>query len=246
MQLRDLILMTLLVTGLVGCAGVQPGASRYAHLSAKELLAAGQLDSDKGNYREAAQKLEAIDALYPFAPEVRQAQLELMYAYYKQGDDGALSALATAKRFLSIYPSDRHADYVYYLMGLVNFEQNKFTVRRLLSRRIELLDLDTFKDAFVNFSWLVTHYPKSKYLNNAIGCMYYIRDLLAMRELITAEFYLERKSYVAAINRANELIKAFPTSSSTKKALEILVAAYRALGLPLHTAQAETLLALNA
>ncbi len=246
MNLKGIFFAGFLALGVVGCSGVQTGASRYANLSAKELLVAGQLDSDKGNYSEAVQKLEAIDALYPFAPEARQAQIELMYAYYKQGDTGALSAIVTAKRFLSMYSSDRHADYAYYLMGLVNFEQNKFVVRRLLSRKVELLDLTTFKDAFINFSWLVTHFPKSKYLNNALGCMFYIRDLLATRELAIARFYLEHKSYVAAINRTNELIRQFPNSSSTKEALMILIESYRALNLPRETAQAEELLALNA
>ena len=66
------------------------------------------------NFSRAIKAYEALDVLYPFNRYAEKAQLELIYAYYKDGD--APSAKATAEHFIHLYPNSEHIDYAYYIM----------------------------------------------------------------------------------------------------------------------------------
>ena len=61
--------------------------------------------------------------------------------------------------------------------------------------------------------------------------MGHLREALARRELMVAEFYAGRKAWTAAAIRAEYLVSNFPSSASAAPALAIMVRAYRAMGL---------------
>ena len=60
--------------------------------------------------------------------------------------------------------------------------------------------------------------------------MLFLRDLIAKQEIEVAEFYIERKAYIAAVSRADYIISNLPNSEEVKKALEIKVQAYDLMG----------------
>ena len=60
--------------------------------------------------------------------------------------------------------------------------------------------------------------------------MVYLRNLIAKQEIYIAEYYIERKAYVAAVNRANYVIKHMSRTPEVVKALEISIIAYKELG----------------
>jgi outer membrane protein assembly factor BamD len=93
---------------------VKPEAELYS--SAMDKLSAG-------NYRPAIDDLEAMEARYPYGRYSEQAQLELVYAYYRSSQPAA--AKASAARFIRLHPDHEHVDYAYYLKGLTAFEENK-------------------------------------------------------------------------------------------------------------------------
>ena len=59
-----------------------------------------------------------------------QAQLELIYAYYKNVEPEA--AKASAERFIRLHPQHANVDYAYYLKGLASFDQDRGLVARFL------------------------------------------------------------------------------------------------------------------
>jgi outer membrane protein assembly factor BamD len=59
--------------------------------------------------------------------------------------------------------------------------------------------------------------------------MVFLRNLIAKKEIYVATFYMERKAFVAALNRANYVIEHLPNSSQVEEALEIKVQAYKEL-----------------
>jgi outer membrane protein assembly factor BamD len=61
--------------------------------------------------------------------------------------------------------------------------------------------------------------------------MIYLRNLFASYELHIADYYFQRKAYVAAANRANEIIQRYQGAPEVKKALIIMIKSYRILGL---------------
>ena len=64
---------------------------------------------------------EALTARYPFAPESRQARLDLIYAYYRGRE--AESAIDAADTFIRENPTHPRIDYAWYVKGLVDFER---------------------------------------------------------------------------------------------------------------------------
>ena len=92
-------------------------------------------------------------------------------------------------------------------------------------------DLSNKKLAYLSFNELIKHYPRSRYAGDAKVRMLYIRNLVAEKQLETAYFYFHRGAYVAAVNRASEVIQHYDGTPAVIPALVILVKSYRHLGL---------------
>ena len=56
--------------------------------------------------------------------------------------------------------------------------------------------------------------------------MVYIVDTLAQHEMHVARYYMNRKAYLAALNRAKYVIEYYPKSTSVEEALVTMVSAY--------------------
>jgi outer membrane protein assembly factor BamD len=68
---------------------------------------------------------------------------------------------------------------------------------------------------------------------------------MAGAELTVANFYYVRKAYIAAIQRAQVIVRDFQTSPVAEEALIVMARSYQALELPDLQADAERVLALN-
>lgn len=189
----------------------------------------------KGQYTSAIKRLEAMESLYPFSDHAQTAELALIHAYYKNEDYA--SAAATADRFIHLYPRAPRVDYAYYMKGLSNFQQNRGMFAKVLPLDEAWRDTGTQTQAYTDFADLVTRFPESKYRPDALQRMIYLRNMFAKRELHTAQYYFDRKMYVAAASRASYLIKTYPQAPSAHAAMKLLAASQKALGL--HDAQHE-------
>ena len=101
------------------------------------------------------------------------------------------------------------------------------------------------KDAYDNFQELIQRFPQSKYVPDARLRMVALRNNMAMYEVHVADFYMRRKAYVAAVNRANYIIKEYQRTPAVPHALQIMQKAYRKLGLDELAADAERVFKLN-
>ena len=79
---------------------------------------------------------------------------------------------------------------------------------------------------------LLERYPESKYAPEARKHMQYIRNLMAQHQLEIAQYYMKRKAYVAAVNRATNVVETYPHSKQVRPALQIMVEAYTQLNQP--------------
>jgi outer membrane protein assembly factor BamD len=213
---------------LFGCAEGLQGAEKYKNYSAPQLLAEGEKELSKHNYKDAAERFEAIDALYPFGKEAEQSDLDIIYAYYKAEDMDL--AVAAADRFIHLYPQAEHTDYAYYMKGMMNFDRGRTWYLKSHPSGIERRDLTYIRQSFIDFNDLIKLFPHSVYVKDSYERMRYIRDLLAQNELDTANFYYDRKAYVAAANRANYVVKHFEGAPQVIDALKLMVKSYRAIG----------------
>ena len=192
------------------------------HQKAKEAM-------DAGAYEKAIKIYEALEARYPFGDYAAQTQLDIAYAYHKNGDYEA--AVAAADRFLKINPRNPSIDYAYYLKGLVNYNRGYGLIDRYLPIDSAQRDTSYAKDSLSIFQELLRRFPNSKYVGDAKQRVIALRNNLAMHELHIAEYYLKRKAYVAAVSRSNFIVQEYQKTSAIPGALKVMQAAYAALGL---------------
>ncbi|OXX55634.1 outer membrane protein assembly factor BamD [Vibrio sp. V12_P9A6T4] len=208
-----------------------------------ELYSEAQTSLQSGNWLTAIQKLEALDSRYPFGAYSEQVQLDLIYAYYKN-DDLALG-LATIERFTRLNPTHEKMDWVLYMRGLTHMAQDRNFMHDLFNVDRADRDPEPVKAAFADFKKLLQRYPKSPYAEDAHKRLFALKNRLAEYDLATADFYLRRESWIAAINRAQELQKTYPDTEAARKSLHIQLEAYKQLKLNDAIARTQKLIALN-
>ena len=198
---------------------------------------------DNGDYTGAIDRLELLEAHFPFGRYAEQAQLELIYANFMRTDYD--TAILAAERFINLHPQHQHADYAYYMKGLSNFQRDRGFFDKLLGTPEPLRDVSSARSSFAQFEELLTNFPNSTYARDAQHRMYYLRNVLAEAELNIAYFYLRRDAWVSAINRAREVIEHYPKSEVVPHALVVLVEANHKLGLKDASNDALEILSLN-
>ena len=181
------------------------------------------------NYEKAVKLLETLQARYPYGRYAQQALMEVAYANYKQNEPEA--ALSAADRFIKQFPNSINLDYIYYLKGMINFNDNAGFFSRLTRQDPAERDPQTMRDSFNSFRELVTRFPDSRYTADAKLRMQFLTNTMSRSDISIASYYLRRGAYVAAINRANNVLKEFPHTRQTRDALQIMILAYGALGL---------------
>lgn len=182
------------------------------------------------NYTSAIKYLEKLEARYPYGRYAQQAQIELAYVYFKDGDQ--TSALAAADRFIKLHPNHPNVDYIYYLKGLIDFNEDLGLLGKISKQDLTERDPKAARDSFDAFKELVTRFPDSKYTPDALARMKYLVNALASHEVHVAEYYMKRGAYIAAANRAQYALLNYPQAPANEEALFIMVKAYDALGMP--------------
>ncbi len=181
------------------------------------------------NFAGAIQYFNALEARYPFSPETRQAQLDLIYLYYRSLQPEL--AIDAAEEFERENPTHERIDYCLYMRGLVYFDQAPNVIEKLLRVDLSLRPPKDTLRSFSTFQELIRRFPDSEYVPDARQRMVFLRNRLAGYENHIAEYYIRRGAYVAAINRAKYALEHYPEAPELEQTLQILVAAYEQLGM---------------
>ena len=225
-----IVLFTALATLISGCSStLNDPFKAYRQQSAAVIFHNAHQALVSKHYSQAVSGYEALDAIYPFGPFSRTAQLESIYAYYMSGDYA--QATAAASRFVQLYPLGQGADYAYYMAGVMGQAQGYTFFQRKIGVNPSWRDLSDQKNAFLSFDTVVRRFPKSPYAPDALRRMYYIRNIVADHYLKLANFYYGQKAYVAAANRAGFVVMHLNGTLATPEALALMVKAYRRLQL---------------
>lgn len=228
---------------LAGCGVFGKEIDTTEGWSADRLYSVAAAELDAGNYRRAIEYYEKLEARYPFGRHAMQALLDLAYANYRADEPEA--AIAAADRFIKLYPLNPFVDYAYYLKGIVNYNRSIGFLDRYIPTDPSQRDPGSALDAFEDFARLIERFPNSRYAEDARQRMLYLRNNLARHEVKVARYYMKRNAYLAAANRANYVIEHYQRTSAVKDALEVLIEAYRALGMDDLAADAERVLEIN-
>ena len=199
------------------------------NLSEAEIYQQAQEALDDKSYTTAVSKLKALESRYPFGRYAEQAQLELIYAYYKNAEPEA--AKSAADRFIRLHPQHASVDYAYYLKGLSAFDQDRGLMARFLPLDMSKRDPGAARDSYNEFARLTNRYPNSRYAPDAKQRMIYLRNLLAAYEVHVGHYYLTRNAYVSAANRGRYVVENFQETPSVGDGLALMVEAYQRMRL---------------
>ncbi len=228
---------------LSACGSLGEKADETKGWSAEKLYAEAKDELKGGNYDKAIKYFERLESRYPFGSYAMQAQMEIAYAYYRQNEPA--QCLAAIERFIRLHPNHPNVDYMYYLRGLVNFNDKKGLFDFISEQDPTERDPKATRAAFDAFKQLVERFPESKYAEDARDRMKYLVEAMAQYEVHVAQYYLKRGAFVAAANRAQNVVRDYPESPSVRNALRIQIQAYGAMGMDDLRKDAERVFELN-
>jgi outer membrane protein assembly factor BamD len=241
-KLQKSIFLTVLMTlVLAGCG--KEDIEREDGKTAEQLYAEAKNHLEHSAYEQAVRGYKQLQTRYPFGRYAEQAQLEMAYVFYKAHQPER--ALSTADRFIRTYPSHPNVDYAYYIRGLTNYDLKIGMLERLMPTRVRDRDQTAAVEAFNDFDELCRRFPDSRYAPDARKRMVFLRNNLSSYEVDVARYYLRRKAWVAAANRARYVLETYPETPETGGALEVMHIAYTELEMPELAEDAMRVLKLN-
>jgi outer membrane protein assembly factor BamD len=222
----------IVVLAVGGCAG---GADEedYVERPVGELYNEALDFMDEGNYQQAARSFEEVERQHPYSEWATRAQLMSAYAFYEgnQYDE----AVAAAQRFIDLHPGHKAVAYAFYLIGVSHYEQMSDVGR----------DQKMTEEALQTFDELIRRFPDSTYARDATLKVDLARDHLAGKEMEIGRYYLRQGKYVAAINRFQNVIERYQTTTHVPEALHRLTEAYLALGVQQEARKTAAVLGYN-
>ncbi|MAO98335.1 MAG: outer membrane protein assembly factor BamD [Gammaproteobacteria bacterium] len=195
------------------------------------------------NYVGAVDSLSRIERFYPFGVYAEQARADLIYAHYMTGDFDA--AYASSEKFIRLYPRNTNIDYAYFMRGMTGYYQDDGIIGNVFSLELAKRDVSGAMQSYADLTEFIIRYPESEYIDPARERLIFLRNLIASSELDGAEYYLKRGAFVAALNRANYVLKNIPNSTEKDRALRIMKEAYEQLGYPEYAGKVEELQIIN-
>ncbi|MDR2637323.1 MAG: outer membrane protein assembly factor BamD [Zoogloeaceae bacterium] len=232
-----------LALSLAGCGLLPEEIDTTADWSASRLYSEAKEAFNDGNWEQALKFYQKLESRYPYGRYAQQAQMEVAYAHWKDGDIAA--ALAGCDRFIKLHPNHPNIDYMYYLKGLITFNGDLGYMGYLNSQDQSERDPKAALESFDTLKELVTRFPESKYTPDAQLRLDYLVNTLAAHEVHVARYYFKRGAYLAAANRSQYALKNYPNTPAQEEAVYIMMLAYEKLGLEDLRADAERIMRLN-
>jgi outer membrane protein assembly factor BamD len=228
-----LALLLGVVLCLGGCASSRGEDEDYVEEPVDDLYNRAMDLLQQGDDRDAARAFEEVERQHPYSEWATRAQLMSAYAFYEA--NAYDEAVAAAQRFIDLHPGNQDVAYAYYLIGVAHYEQISDVGR---DQKMTELALDAFDE-------LIRRFPDSEYARDAEIKADLARDHLAGKEMEIGRYYLRRGEYVAAINRFNNVIDRYQTTTHVAEALHRLTEAYLALGVPQEARRTASVLGYN-
>lgn len=223
------ILLIMTFSGCSSLGSIFEEKDPTVGLTASQLYAQGKEFLDAADFNNAIKLFEILEARYPFGKYSTQAMLDISYAYY--ASDQKDEAIIEINRFIRLYPNHPNVSYAYYLRALSNFDKDANIISRFFGHDPSRYDVTDLKNSFNDFTTVVNRFPDSKYADDSINRLRYIKNQIARNELYIAKYYDKRSANIAAIERVKYMLENYGGTPSSEEGLVILVKNYNDLKL---------------
>jgi outer membrane protein assembly factor BamD len=184
----------------------------------KVLFDRAKRDLDKNKFTVARLTLNTLINTYPDSEFLPQAKYAMAESFYRENSSGALNqAEAEFKDYITFFPASELADDAQLKVAMTHV------------RRMEKADRDRTQAmlAEAELKTMVETYPDSPLLEETKEKLRAVQEVLADGVFKIGNFYLLRKSYPAAVDRYQEILKKYPDFSRAPDALFNLAEAFR-------------------
>lgn len=210
---------------LMSCASTEQDEAEPAEVI---LYRMAQDRMNAQNFMGAVESLARIERFYPFGVYAEQARADLIYAHYMTGDYD--QAYAASEKFIRLYPRNTNIDYAYFMKGMTGYYADDGLLGNLFSLSLAKRDISGAMQSYADLTEFLIRYPESEYIDSARERLIFLRNLVASSELDGAEYYMKRGAYLAALKRANYVLKNIPNSTEAERALDIMKRSFIELG----------------
>lgn len=215
---------------VAGCHGLPEKTDETATWNNGKLYSEAEDSLTGGDWGKCAKYFESLEGRDPFGHFAQQAQINVAYCNWKDGETA--SADAAIDRFMKLHPDHPDIPYAFYLKGMIHFNDDLGLFGRFSGQDMSERDPKSLRESYDAFKVVVDSYPQSKYAPDAAQRMRYIVNALASHEVHAADYYYRRGAYVAAINRAELAIQTYRNAPATEDALHIMMMSYQQLDQP--------------
>ena len=223
------ILLIMTLSGCSSLGSIFEEKDPTVGLTASQLYAQGKEFLDAADFNNAIKLFEILEARYPFGKYSTQAMLDISYAYYASNQKD--EAIVEINRFIRLYPNHPNVSYAYYLRALSNFDKDANIISRFFGHDPSRYDVTDLKNSFNDFTTVVNKFPDSKYADDSINRLRYIKNQIARNELYIAKYYDKRSANIATIERVKFMLENYGGTPSSEEGLVILVKNYNDLKL---------------
>lgn len=225
--IKNLLLLACAAVAVAGCGNRRDDVVQ--DFGAEGFYERGLEAMEAGNYVGAVGYFLQLEARYPFSNVTRQAQLDLIYLYYRSNQPEA--AIDAAEEFERENPTHARVDYCLYMKGLVYFDDAPNILERMFKVDLTVRPPKDTLRAFSTFQELIRRFPDSRYVDDARRRMIFLRNRLANYENHVAQYYVDRGAYIAAVNRAKYALEHYPGAPELEQTLRLMITAYEQLGM---------------
>jgi outer membrane protein assembly factor BamD len=211
---------------LAGCLGMGDKPVAETEAEPPDLLYnQGLALLNAGDTDDAAKKFAEVDVQHPYSEYARRSLIMSTFLNFRRGQ--YQEAINDGKRYVTLHPRSPDAAYAQYLIGESYFRQIPDVTR----------DQDASQKAMAAMGEVIEKYPESEYAEDARKKIEAARDQIAGKEMQVGRYYLERREYLAAVNRFKTVVTNYQTTRHVEEALHRLTESYLALGI---TPEAQT------
>ncbi len=188
-------------------------------LQVLEAYQEGKESLEAGDVLYAAKKFNEAEVLFPQSDWAPKSALMAAYSYYIQDYYG--DAISELIRFKKVYPKHENLDYANYLLAICYYEQ-------IVDEKKDLQSIIKSKETF---QFIIENFENSDYAFDAKFKIDLINDVLASKEMYLGRYYVEKKKWIAAINRFKTVVDEYQTTVYVEEALHRLVEVHYKIGL---------------
>ena len=159
------------------------------------------------------------ELLYPQSRWAPKSALMSAYSYY--AGNYYSDSIYELKRFLKVYPENKHLDYAYYLLAMNYYET-------IID---EAKDLKPIIESKKYFEHIIKNYPQTDYAADSKFKLDLINNIFAAKQMYIGRHYIKKQKWIPAINRFKIVLNEYDTTAYVEEAIHRLVEINYRIGL---------------